>query len=194
MVCAKESLAMRKQAKNSVRVAIVSDTHGFLDPRIAEVVASCDVAVHAGDIGGATVLKKLLPRQLPVLAVRGNNDTAERWDKKEKKILAQLPVETAVALPGGRLVVIHGDRVGPAPRRHARLRKIHPNARAVVYGHSHHLICDLSENPWILNPGAAGRSRTFAGPSCLLLVASKKKWQVKQVRFEPLLVASVSSR
>ena len=184
---------MRSRPKNPVQVAIVSDTHGFLDPRIAEVVASCDVAVHAGDIGGVAVLKRLRPRQSRVLAVRGNNDTVERWARSERRILKRLPLEAAVDLPGGRLVVVHGDRTGPAYRRHERLRQIYPDARAVVYGHSHHLVCDLNENPWILNPGAAGRSRTFGGPSCLLLVASKKKWQVKQVWFEPLLVTSVSS-
>jgi hypothetical protein len=37
----------------SKRVAILADTHGFLDPRVAEQVAECDLAIHAGDIGGA---------------------------------------------------------------------------------------------------------------------------------------------
>ena len=37
-------------------VAIISDTHAVLDPRIAEVISTADIAVHAGDIGGAGVL------------------------------------------------------------------------------------------------------------------------------------------
>jgi len=39
-----------------MRVGIIADTHGFLDPRIADYIADCDLAVHAGDVGGADVL------------------------------------------------------------------------------------------------------------------------------------------
>ncbi len=176
---------MEIRLQQVVRVAVVSDTHGFLDPRIAEVVASCDFAVHAGDIGGSVVLEKLRPRKALVLAVRGNNDTIEKWPPSERKIVERLPVETVMDLPGGQLVVVHGDRAGPASRRHARLRKIYPHVRAIVYGHSHHRVCDRRQIPWVLNPGAAGRSRTFGGPSCLVLVANQKRWEVKQVRFDP---------
>lgn len=98
----------------------------------------------------------------------------------------QLPVEALMDLPGGKLVVVHGDRAGTALRRHDHLRKKYPHVRAIVYGHSHHLVCDRRQRPWILNPGAAGRSRTFGGPSCLLLVATKTKWQLQQIRFEHL--------
>jgi predicted phosphodiesterase len=58
------------------RVAISSDTHGRLDPRIAGVVASCDCAVHAGDIGAAVMLAALQPFMKTVVAVLGNNDVA----------------------------------------------------------------------------------------------------------------------
>jgi putative phosphoesterase len=172
--------------RRRVRVAIVSDTHGFLDPRIAELVASCDVAVHAGDIGGVGVLRELRPRLGRVLAVRGNNDTAEKWAPGEGRVLSRLTDEVVLDLPGGRLVVVHGDKAGTAQKRHDRLRKSYPDARAVVYGHSHHTVWDRRQKPWLLNPGAAGRSRTFGGPSCLLLVASEKRWQVSQIKFEPL--------
>lgn len=58
------------------RVAILSDTHCRLDPRIAGVVASCDCAVHAGDIGAKAVLAALRPLMKTVVAVLGNNDVA----------------------------------------------------------------------------------------------------------------------
>ena len=174
---------MQKHFNSTVRVAILSDTHGFLDSRVAELVATCDVVVHAGDIGGASVLKSLLPRQRGVLAVRGNNDTPDRWPMGEAAMLDRLPFEAVLDLPGGRLVVVHGDRAGGSQRRHDRLRKTYPEARVIVYGHSHRLTCDQGQNPWVLNPGAAGRSRTFGGPSCLLLVAGKKNWRVEKVRF-----------
>jgi putative phosphoesterase len=166
-----------------IRVAIVSDTHGALDPRVAEAVAGCDVAVHGGDVGAAAVLQGLRPRCGRVLAVLGNNDLPTKWPPADAAALASLPEEAELALPGGRLVVVHGHRVLPAARRHARLRRRYPDARAVVYGHSHRLVCDTEASPWILNPGAAGRARTHGGPSCIVLTASESGWQVAAQRF-----------
>lgn len=165
------------------RVALLADTHGYLDPRVAEVVRGCDLAVHAGDVGGLEVLRALRPRARRVVAVRGNNDNARRWAAAERAALEALPEEARLDLPGGTLVVVHGDRVVPAAQRHDRLRRRYAHARAVVYGHSHRLVCDCDATPWVLNPGAAGRARTFGGPSCLVLEARRDGWRVRVLRF-----------
>ncbi len=98
---------------------------------------------------------------------------------------ASLPQQVEVQLPGGTLVVIHGHRT-PARQRHALLRRRFPGARAVIYGHSHRLVVDQDQTPWVLNPGAAGHSRTFGGPSCLVLSAAGTCWALETVRFDPL--------
>nr|WP_305118975.1 metallophosphoesterase family protein [Tahibacter harae] len=157
---------------------LVSDTHGRIDARIAALARDCDAVAHAGDVGAAAVLEALGAQ---VVAVRGNNDVTAKWAAGEHDRLAALPAEAGLELPGGRLVVVHGDR-WPAAGRHAALRRAFPAARAVVYGHSHQLALDQDALPWILNPGAAGRARTNGGPSCLLLQASERSWQVQAVR------------
>ncbi len=88
-----------------------------------------------------------------------------------------------MALPGGRLAVIHADTIGPAARRHWRLREAYRNVRAVVYGHSHRLVIDDSAAPWILNPGAAGKTRTYGGPSYLILHAAAAGWKIEVRQF-----------
>jgi putative phosphoesterase len=167
------------------RVAILSDTHGRLDPRIAGVVATCDCAVHAGDIGSAAVLSALWPLMHTVVAVLGNNDVAEKLDARDWMVLRDVPLEARLELRGGLLVVVHGHKAGPASRRHAWLRSHHHTARAVVYGHSHRLVCDQAQAPWILNPGSAGLTRTFGGPSCQVLTTGKSRWTIETVRFPP---------
>lgn len=168
-----------------MRVLLLSDTHGFLDPRIATLSAKCDYAVHAGDIGSATVLAGLQPRRATV-AVRGNNDTPGQWPANDQDCLMQMPTSARLALPGGMLAVVHGERAGPAARRHERLRAEHAECRAVVYGHSHRLTLDTTREPWVINPGAAGRARTYGGPSCVLLTAHASGWSVEARRFTPL--------
>jgi putative phosphoesterase len=167
------------------RIAIVSDTHGWLDPRIAAEVEDCDQAVHAGDIGSAAVLEALKPRTGKIVAVLGNNDVPTKWRPEETPVLGRLPLEARLDLAGGPLVVIHGHQhTGPLVARHNWLRKRYPGARLIVYGHSHRRIFDDAESPWILNPGAAGRARTYGGPSYAVLSTSNGDWRVDQRRFE----------
>jgi hypothetical protein len=176
-----ETASAKRAAK--VRVAIVSDTHGVLDPRVAEVVRKADIAVHGGDVGSAAALDALEPHGGEVLAVRGNNDVPRKLKTADDERLLSLPEEIERELPGGVLAVIHGHQFPKATTRHRALRERFPEARAVVYGHSHHLIRDRSARPWVLNPGAAGRSRTFGGPSCLVLTATQRRWTVTERRF-----------
>lgn len=167
-----------------VRVALIADTHGVLDPRLRALIDDCDACVHAGDIGGGAVLAAITPRGGHVVAVRGNNDVAAKWPEVDRHSLARLPDEAALDLPGGRLVVVHGDQY-PARDRHKRLRRAYPDAQALVYGHSHRLVCDRDIRPWVLNPGAAGRTRTYGGPSCLILTAARAGWEIESVRLDP---------
>lgn len=166
------------------RLLLLADTHGVVDPRIARLASECDAIVHAGDIGNAGVLRELSGAGR-VLAVRGNNDTVAKWPAADRKQLSRLGEEARLDLPGGTLIVVHGDRVLPAARRHAKLRRLYPQARAVVYGHTHRAVCDRAARPWVLNPGAAGRTRTFGGPSYLLLEVSARGWRVRLGRFPP---------
>lgn len=167
-------------------VALMGDTHGFLDPRVRAVALACDLVVHTGDVGGRSILDQLAAgsRGAP-LAVAGNNDTPRHWGDDGPDAIDDLPRAAALDLPGGRLAVVHGHRLR-ARDRHRRLRAAYPDAAAVVYGHSHRLSVDRDARPWILNPGAAGRARTYGGPACLVLDAGRDRWEVVVHRFERL--------
>lgn len=171
--------------QSTTTVALVADTHGFLDPRVAELAQGADLVIHAGDIGGQAILDTLAGDGARVIAVAGNNDDARHWPRGEEAMIERLPARAAADLPGGELVVEHGHRF-PARSRHRRLRDAHPDAAAVVCGHSHRRAIDRAAVPWILNPGAAGRSRAYDGPGCLLLHAGATGWRVEIHRFEPL--------
>lgn len=165
----------------TVKVGILSDTHGYLDDRIAEVIRDCDFAVHAGDIMGAHVLEQLKPRKR-VVAVAGNNDHPACWNGDEVDIVSALPRITELELPGGTIRIEHGHRLGGFPD-HDQLRWDHAEVRLVVYGHTHKRIIDQQAEPWIVNPGAAGKERTKGGPSCLILHASEAEWTIETVLY-----------
>lgn len=156
----------------------MSDTHGELDDRIAEEAIRSDIVVHAGDIGSREVLDALTPPSGKLIAVRGNNDVRGKWRRSDWELLESLPWEARLDLPGGELVVVHGHRYGYPGRSHERMRRDYPHARVVIYGHSHRKCADQSESPWILNPGAAGRVRTFGGPAFCYLRVSRSRWHL----------------
>jgi Calcineurin-like phosphoesterase superfamily domain len=63
-----------------MRVGVISDTHGLLQPEAIVALRGSDLIVHAGDIGRLDVLEQL--RDLaPTHAVRGNIDI-QPWARK----------------------------------------------------------------------------------------------------------------
>lgn len=166
-----------------IRIGIISDTHGHLDERVADIIADCDIAVHAGDIMGQNVLEKMQPKSGQIIAVRGNNDSEFIWPTHEHDTLKDIDHVASMQLPGGKLVVVHGHQHGGNHPQHDEMREHYSDARAIVYGHSHKMVCDTDCQPWVINPGAAGRVRTRGGPSCLVLDATHEHWEVESIRF-----------
>jgi len=167
----------------ALRVAIVSDTHGHVCPNVLKVVETCDMAVHAGDIGSSRVLDVLQAAAGSVHAVRGNNDVPGLWANEELDVLKLLPRVVQLQLPGGALAVEHGHNHGHMSPDLGELRAAWPDARVIVYGHTHRLLVDRDDEPWVLNPGAAGRIRNHGGPSCLVLNAAAGAWRIEEFRF-----------
>ncbi|NNC23683.1 metallophosphoesterase family protein [Salinisphaera sp. USBA-960] len=156
-----------------MRIALIADTHGWLDPRIESALVDADYVVHAGDIG-SNVSEALDALGVPTILVAGNADAAS----------SQLALTARLDLPGGTLGVVHGHR-WRAQNRHAMIRAEFADARAVVYGHSHRRTDDGQTWPWIINPGAAGKTRAYGGPSAALLTVEPSEWRLDWRIFEP---------
>ena len=55
------------------RIALLSDTHNYLDEKIFKYFETCDQIWHAGDIGSIAIMDELRKIK-PVIAVYGNID------------------------------------------------------------------------------------------------------------------------
>jgi hypothetical protein len=124
-------------------IGLISDTHGLLRPEAVEPLRGSELIIHAGDVGKPEILYAL--RALaPVVAVRGNVDTAD-W--------ARVLPETAVVQADGAMIYVLHD-----------LNALDLNPRAagfqvVVSGHSHKLGSYQREGILYINPGSAGPRR-----------------------------------
>lgn len=179
-----EPATTKPDNSSTYRVAIISDTHGSINNQVLRAIRGCEQIVHAGDICGAHVLSQLNEISTQVTAVAGNNDAPGLWAEIETQIVASLPAVTQLELPGGILAVEHGHQHGMHKPDHASLRAAHPQARAIVYGHTHKMLVDDDHSPWVVNPGAAGAIRTNGGPSCLILSIEEGIWNFEMLRFE----------
>lgn len=163
--------------ENKVSIAIISDTHAHLDERIIALIATCDYAIHAGDICGEAIINSMQPKTGKIFVVAGNNDHYCH----EK---ANLPEVLSFELPHGSISIEHGHQHGMSKPSHESLREKHADARIIVYGHTHKQIVDKEALPWIVNPGAAGLTRNHGGPSCLKLYCDHDDWSIEMIRFE----------
>lgn len=137
-------------------IGVISDTHGFLDPRVPELFAGVAHILHAGDVGPATLLQEL-EQIAPVTAVLGNTDS----------FLALREFEL-VELSGGKFLVQH--IVNPPRPDDALARRIErAQPDLVVYGHTHVAFWGKVGATRFLNPGYAGRQRFQLHRSVALL-------------------------
>jgi len=124
-------------------LGVIADTHGLLRPQAVEALQGVELIIHAGDVGDPTILDELR-RIAPVVAVRGNVDTAP-W-------AASLP-ETEVVEVGEKLIYLLHDRgkldLNPAAA----------GFHVVIFGHSHQSLIEERQGVLYLNPGSAGPRR-----------------------------------
>lgn len=148
--------ATRTEHSVTMRIGLISDTHGFFDPRIRELLSGVDHILHAGDVGGAFVTLQL-EQIAPVTAVLGNTD----------QFLALKETEI-VELDGRKFLVHHildpRELAGPIARRIAREKP-----EVVVFGHTHARFCQMFGEVLYFNPGYAGPPRAGAERSVAIL-------------------------
>ena len=139
-----------------MKIGVISDTHGHLDPSIATLFDGVEHILHAGDIGSSSIILGL-ETIAPVTAVLGNNDAGLAFKETE-----------VIALAGRKFLVHHIVELR-APHEIIRRRIERETPEVVVFGHSHKPHCETIGRTLFLNPGYAGKPR-FNLPRSVALV------------------------
>jgi len=127
-------------------ISVLADTHikapgKDLPEKAYELIRASDAVIHAGDLTTRIILERLEKVTPAVYAVLGNNDHG-----------VKLPLHLNLEFGGVKIGVIHDS--GARDGRRRRMRKQFPEARIVIYGHSHIPDCSDAEELLLLNPGS----------------------------------------
>ena len=131
------------------KIGLLSDTHGFIEPKLFEFFKECDEIWHAGDFGNMETLDRLTAFK-PLRAVYGNID-----DHKIRKVYKK---HLKFKLEGVKVWMTH---IGGYPGHYDKSVKpgiFEDPPTLFISGHSHILkvIYDKKIGTLHMNPGAAG--------------------------------------
>ena len=152
-----------------MKLGLISDTHGYLDPTIEKIFAGVDHILHAGDIGPDLLIAQL-GAIAPVTAVLGNNDASPSFRLTETVQL------------GERKFLMHHIVSPRELRDELKTRIARERPDAVIFGHSHKQFAQTIKGVLFLNPGYAGRPRFGQERSVALLHCDAKEMRVDFIR------------
>lgn len=144
-----------------MKIGVISDTHGYLHPKVFEIFSGVSHILHAGDIDCEEVMIELRVIA-PVTAVHGNMD--------DHQLAARYPEKQIVQLKGVRIGLIHGDGF-PTQKRLPHLKNAFGGEKlqVIVFGHTHRPEIRRREGVLFFNPGAAGKGEFIKAPSVGIL-------------------------
>ncbi|MBQ9057627.1 MAG: metallophosphoesterase family protein [Atopobiaceae bacterium] len=136
----------------TLRVDIISDTHGYLSDELLAELTGADLVVHAGDICSSSDFETLT-KKYRVKACLGNNDWGRDYGPEVKKIVRFKIGEL-------RFMVTH------------YYESLDPLTCDVgICGHTHRPMIERHRSGALLiNPGSASMPRTDLGPTIVRLM------------------------
>jgi hypothetical protein len=158
-----------------MKIGLLSDTHGYLDPAVRDHFLSCDEVWHAGDIGSMSLLEELRAYK-PLRAVFGNIDSRE--------IQLQTQEDLIITREGLTILITHIGGSPPAYNTRVKKLLLQHQPDVLVCGHSHILKVGRDETQkgmLFLNPGAAGHHGLHHIRTLLRFELSARKVQHMEV-------------
>jgi uncharacterized protein len=154
------------------KIGVISDTHiphfKELPEAIWKQFGEVELIIHAGDLSVLAVIAEL-ETIAPVVAVQGNVEHEE--------VMLELPIKREVVVGHCRIGIVH--ILGDSHTRVKVARQEFPEARVVVFGHSHIPYNQEHEGQLLFNPGSATDRRRQPTCSIGLLYVDDEEQNVR---------------
>ncbi|TDI95107.1 MAG: metallophosphoesterase [Caldithrix sp.] len=148
-----------------MEIGVISDTHGYINPKVFPIFEGVEQILHAGDIGSEDIITTL-EAIAPVQAIHGNVDMFP--------LRARYPAVLTLDINGALICIIHDFFGLPDPRATGAVQKSgKKKLDLLIYGHSHEAKLERSGEVLLFNPGSAGKQRFSLRPAVGLLTVSE---------------------
>ena len=145
-----------------MKIGVISDTHNFLDPKIARLFEGVAHILHAGDVGSQSIILRL-EEIAPTTAVSGNTDDPGMNYRA-----------TEVVSLAGRKFLVHHIVNPQALSEDFQCRIARERPDVIVFGHTHKPFSATVAGTLFFNPGYAGKSRFGMERSVAILHCDEK--------------------
>jgi|SRR5947209_7002303 len=129
-------------------IGVISDTHIPHFKKLPDAIwahfAGVELIIHAGDLSRLSVIDEL-ETIAPVVAVQGNIE--------EEEVILKLPIKREITVGGCRIGIVH--ILWDSHNRARIARQEFPDARVVIFGHSHIPWNEEVGGQLLFNPGSA---------------------------------------
>ncbi|MBS4537272.1 metallophosphoesterase family protein [Clostridium sp. D2Q-11] len=125
----------------SIRIGVISDTHGLFREEMHNILKDVDKIIHLGDIGKLDILE-LIQKIAPTVSILGNID----------ENIYSLPATESLEIKGVKIYMIHNIK-------EINKESISYDTRIILYGHSHKPNLNEKDNIIYFNPGSIGPRR-----------------------------------
>jgi len=151
--------------RQGMKLGVISDTHGYINPKVFPIFAGVEQILHAGDIGSEDIITTL-ETIAPVQAIHGNTDGFP--------LRARYPAVLTLDMNEALICILH-DFIGlDDPRITGAVNKSgKKKLDLLIYGHTHEAKLARSGEVLLFNPGAAGKRRFTLRPAVGLLTVSE---------------------
>lgn len=144
-----------------IKIGLISDTHDYLNPQIADIFQNCQHIVHAGDLTSPSIIDEL-ELIAPVTIARGNCDFGY-WART-------IPVAVTAKFEDVQIQVIHN----------INYVALEADTKIVVYGHTHRARQHWGGDVLYVNPGSASEPRYSQYPSVAILTIDGAKFSLEE--------------
>jgi putative phosphoesterase len=152
-----------------MKIGLISDTHGFLDPALPRIFRGVDHILHAGDIGPDFLITQL-ESIAPVTAVLGNNDNSPCFSLTQVKQLGEVKI------------LVHHIVTPRALTDELKVRVAKEKPDVVMFGHSHQQFDQTISGVRFVNPGYSGKPKFGAERSVASMELTGKKIEIRFVK------------
>ena len=154
--------------KKRYKIGVISDTHGKMNPKVADVFKGVDHIIHAGDICGVDVLESLM-KLAPVTAVKGNMDSGE--------LSTKLNATESIKFGKAVIYVLHIPHM-------LDIEPSENDFNVIITGHTHIPLVETRNNVLYLNPGSATIPKHQNSPTVAFLHVDENKINAEIIKLK----------